>query len=473
MSKIFKAFKPLDWVLLFFALCLLGAQVYCNLTLPEYMGAIVKYLQMGAYAHDLGLFWKDILINGGIMLSFVAAIYVSTILVSYLSARVITTVMSRVRHNVFEKVNNFSMKEIGSFSIASLITRSTNDVTQLQMVLIMILNVGLTAPITAVWAIIKILNLSSGLSIVTAVSIVALLLLVAMMFIFVVPKFKKVQSLTDKVNLVTRENLTGIKVVRAFGAEKMQEDKFDGVNTSLTKTNIFIHRVAGIMSPGITLIMQGTSLALVWLGAYLITNGSIDFSTLTEFTQYAMQVIMAFMMVSMLMVMIPRGLVSGQRIKEVLSSTSAITDGALQHQPSMKGTIEFKNVSFKYPGADDYVLKNISFTANKGETVAFIGSTGSGKSTLINLVPRFYDCTDGEVFVDGVNVKDYKLHDLHNKIGYVPQKGILFAGSVKENIKYGNENATDEEIEKALKISQSNFVFSMPEGLDSHIAQGG
>ncbi len=472
MSKVFKSFKALDWVLLFLALALLGVQVYCNLTLPEYLADIIGFLQKGAMMGNLKMFWNDILISGGYMLLLVVAIYISTILVSYLSSRVVTSVMARVRHSVFEKVNNFSMNEIGSFSIASLITRSTNDITQLQNVLIMVLNLGLTAPITAVVAIIKILRISSGLSIVTAISIVMLLLLVLMMFVFVVPKFKKVQSLTDSVNLVTRENLTGIKVVRAFGAEKVQEKKFDGVNSLLTKVNIYIHRVAGIMGPGISFIMQATSLALVWLGAYLISNGSIDYSILSEFTQYSMQVIMAFMMVSMLMVMIPRGIVSGQRIKQVLNSKSLIEDGE-GAEPTEEGTIEFKNVSFKYPGADDYVLKNISFKAEKGQTVAFIGSTGSGKSTLINLVPRFYDCTEGEVLVDGVNVKKWKLHTLHDKIGYVPQKGVLFSGTVKENILYGNQNASDKDVEDAIKISQSKFVYTLPDGLMHHIAQGG
>lgn len=473
MSKIFKCFSVKEWLLLALTLALLGAHVYFTLTLPEFMGAIVGNLQDGALAGDLSLFWDDILKNGGFMLLTVAGAFLSTLFVSYLSALVVTSVMAKTRRNVFEKVNNFSMNEINKFSIASLITRSTNDITQLQMVLIMTINMGLTAPITAVVAIIKIINLSQQLSIVTAVSVVALLLLVSMMFFFVVPKFKKVQGLTDNVNLVTRENLTGIKVVRANGAEEFQEQKFDKVNVKLTKTNIFINRLTGLLGPGISLIMQGTSLALVWLGAYLITDGAIDFEVLSKFTQYAIQIIMAFMMVSMLMVLIPRGMVSAQRIKQVLASESSIVDGEGNKQPTEIGTIEFKNVSFIYPGADDYVLKNISFKAQKGQTVAFIGSTGSGKSTLINLIPRFYDCTDGQVLVDGIDVKDYKIHDLHNKIGYVPQKGILFSGTIEENIKYGNPNATDKDVAEAIKISQSSFVYKKPEGLQDHIAQGG
>lgn len=473
MSKIFKCFSTKEWLFLVLTLALLGIHVYCNLTLPEYMGAIVGNLQDGAIAGDLSLFWNDILKNGGIMLLTIVGAFVTTLGVSYLSALIITSVMAKARHQVFEKVNNFSMTEINNFSIASLITRSTNDITQLQNVLIMTINMGLTAPITAIVAIIKIINLSKGLSVVTAISVVALLMLVSLIFIFVVPKFKKVQSLTDNVNLVTRENLTGIKVVRANGAEKAQEEKFNKVNVKLTNTNIFINKITGLLGPGISFIMQGTSLALVWLGAYLISGGNIDFEVLSEFTQYAMQIIMAFMMVSMLMVLVPRAMVSAQRIKQVLNSKSSIIDGSGDFQTTEVGTIEFKNVSFMYPGADDYVLKNISFKAQKGQTVAFIGSTGSGKSTLINLVPRFYDCTEGEVLVDGVNVKEYKLKDLHDKIGYVPQKGILFSGTIEENIKYGNQNATDEEVAEAIKISQSKFVYSKPEGLQDHIAQGG
>ncbi len=473
MSKIFKCFSTKEWLLLILTFALLGAHVYCSLTLPEYMGAIVGNLRTGAMSGDISLYWSEILKNGGIMLLTILGAFISTLGVSYLSALIITSVLAKLRRQVFEKVNNFSMNEINQFSIASLITRSTNDITQLQNVLIMTINMGLTAPITAVVAIIKILNLSQELSIVTAVSVVALLMLVFLVFIFVVPKFKKVQSLTDNVNLVTRENLTGIKVIRANSAETSQEQKFEKVNTKLTNTNIFINKVTGLLSPGISFIMQATSLALVWLGAYLISSGSIDFEVLTEFTQYAIQIIMAFMMVSMLMVIIPRAMVSAQRIKQVLNSESSIVDGSGDFETNETGTVEFKNVNFMYPGADDYVLKNISFKANKGETIAFIGSTGSGKSTLINLIPRFYDCTDGEVFVDGVNVKDYKLKDLHNKIGYVPQKGILFSGTIEENIKYGNQNATDKEVEDAIKISQSKFVYSKPEGLNDHIAQGG
>ena len=472
MSKLFKFMSATDWLLFLLNFCFLGAYIYCNLSLPEYLGAIVGNLQAGAAAGNLSAYWTDILINGGFMLLMVVGMYISRAFANYLSSHVVTGVLAKTRRELFKSVNNFSMSEINKFSIASLITRSTNDITQLQEVLIMILNIGLTAPVTAIVAVFKIINLSSGLSVVTAISVVVLLLMVVLVFAFVVPKFNKMQTLTDRINLVTRENLTGLKVVRANAAEELQEQKFEKENKSMTKTLIFVNKIMSIIQPGISLIMSGTSLALVWLGAYLMADGIIDYQVLSVFTQYALQIITAFMMASMLFVMIPRAIVSGKRIKEVLDTKTSILDGE-GVTTTQTGSVEFKDVSFKYPGADDYVLKNISFKAEKGQTIAFIGSTGSGKSTLINLIPRFYDCTQGEVFVDGENVRDFKLHDLHNRIGYVPQQGVLFSGSIRENIKYGNENATDEEVEKALKIAQASFVFKKDEGLDAHISQGG
>ncbi len=472
MSKLFKFMSATDWLLFLLNFCFLGAYIYCNLSLPEYLGAIVGNLQAGAAAGNLSAYWTDILINGGFMLLMVVGMYISRAFANYLSSHVVTGVLAKTRRELFKSVNNFSMSEINKFSIASLITRSTNDITQLQEVLIMILNIGLTAPVTAIVAVFKIINLSSGLSVVTAISVVVLLLMVILVFAFVVPKFNKMQTLTDRINLVTRENLTGLKVVRANAAEELQEQKFEKENKSMTKTLIFVNKIMSIIQPGISLIMSGTSLALVWLGAYLMADGIIDYQVLSMFTQYALQIITAFMMASMLFVMIPRAIVSGKRIKEVLDTKTSILDGE-GVTTTQTGSVEFKDVSFKYPGADDYVLKNISFKAERGQTIAFIGSTGSGKSTLINLIPRFYDCTQGEVFVDGENVRDFKLHDLHNRIGYVPQQGVLFSGSIRENIKYGNENATDEEVEKALKIAQASFVFKKDEGLDAHISQGG
>ena len=472
MLKIIKLLSFKDWMLLLLNFVFLAAYVYCNLSLPEFMGGIVGALQAGAQNGKLNLYWNDILINGGFMLLVVVGMYVSRLIANYLSSHTVTGLMAKTRRELFKSVNNFSMSEINKFSIASLITRSTNDIAQFQEVLIMILNIGLSAPVIAIVAVTKIINLSAQLSLVTAGSVVALLLLITMLFVFVVPKFNKIQNLTDRVNLVTRENLTGLKVVRANAAEKLQEAKFEKENRSLTKLQCFVNKISGLIQPGMTLIMSGTNLALVWVGAYLIAGNSIDYEILTVFTQYALQIITSFMMASMLFVMVPRALVSARRIKDVLDTKTSILDGN-GVSPKQTGTIEFKDVSFKYPGADDYVLKNISFKASQGDTVAFIGSTGSGKSTLINLIPRFYDCTEGEVLVDGENVRDYKLKDLHDRIGYIPQQGVLFSGTIRENIKYGNKNATDEEVEKALKISQANFVFKQEKGLDSHISQGG
>ena len=472
MSKIFKLMSSKDWLLIFVNFIFLGAYVYFNLTLPEYLGAIVGFLENGARIGNLNVYWNDILINGGFMLLMVFGMYFSRAIANYLSSHVVTGVLAKTRRELFNHVNNFSMKEINNFSIASLITRSTNDITQLQEVLIMTLNIGLTAPVTAVIAVLKIVNLSSGLSIVTAVSVAILLLMITFVFSLVVPKFDKFQTLTDRINLVTRENLTGLKVVKANSAEELQEAKFDKANKSLSKIQIFVNRITTLIQPGMTLIMSGTSLALVWLGAYLIADGSIDYPILSMFTQYSVQIIISFIIASMLFVMIPRALVSAKRIKEVLKTQTSIIDGE-GVETKEKGTIEFKDVSFKYPGADDYVLKNISFKAKQGQTVAFIGSTGSGKSTLINLIPRFYDCTLGEVFVDGENVRDFKLKALHERIGYVPQQGVLFSGTVKENILYGNPNATDEDIDRALKIAQATFVYKKEGGVESHISQGG
>lgn len=472
MSKIFKLMSFKDWLLIFVNFIFLGAHVYFNLTLPEYLGAIVGFLENGARIGNLSVYWNDILINGGFMLLMVFGMYFSRAIANYLSSHVVTGVLAKTRRELFNHVNNFSMKEINNFSIASLITRSTNDITQLQEVLIMTLNIGLTAPVTAVIAVLKIVNLSSGLSIVTAVSVAILLLMITFVFSLVVPKFDKFQTLTDRINLVTRENLTGLKVVKANSAEELQEAKFEKANKSLSKIQIFVNRITTLIQPGMTLIMSGTSLALVWLGAYLIADGSIDYPILSMFTQYSLQIITSFMMASILFVMIPRALVSAKRIQEVLKTQTSIIDGE-GVETKEKGTIEFKDVSFKYPGADDYVLKNISFKAKQGQTVAFIGSTGSGKSTLINLIPRFYDCTLGEVFVDGENVRDFKLKALHERIGYVPQQGVLFSGTVKENILYGNPNATNEDIDRALKIAQATFVYKKEGGVESHISQGG
>ncbi len=465
MIKLLKYFRAKDWILSVVILGFIVCQVLLDLALPDYMGKIVDLIEQQGTINE-------ILIQGLKMLGIVAGSVLSTIIVSYLAARVAAGFAKRVRRAVFTKINSFSMEEMEKFSTASLITRTTNDITQIQQVITMLLRMALSAPVMAIGAIVKIVGKSGTLSWITAVAIILLLSILILIFSLVSPKFKKMQKLTDKINGVTRENLTGIKVVRAYNAEKIQEEKFDKVNTELTKTDLFINRVFSIMTPGMQLIMGGLSLAIVWVGAYLIAGGSISLAVMTTFTQYAMKVIISFLMLSVLFIMVPRGFVSGNRIYEVLKTENKIINGTVTTSEE-KGTIEFKNVSFKYPDSDDYVLKNISFSVNKGETVAFIGSTGSGKSTLINLVPRFYDATEGEVLVDGINVKEYDLNSLYKKLGYVPQKSFLFSGTVEENIKYGDENATEEQVNHALKTAQASFVEKLEGGLNYPISQGG
>lgn len=465
MIKLLKYFRAKDWILSVVILGFIVCQVLLDLALPDYMGKIVDLIEQQGTINE-------ILIQGLKMLGIVAGSVLSTIIVSYLAARVAAGFAKRVRRAVFTKINSFSMEEMEKFSTASLITRTTNDITQIQQVITMLLRMALSAPVMAIGAIVKIVGKSGTLSWITAVAIILLLSILILIFSLVSPKFKKMQKLTDKINGVTRENLTGIKVVRAYNAEKIQEEKFDKVNTELTKTDLFINRVFSIMTPGMQLIMDGLSLAIVWVGAYLIAGGSISLAVMTTFTQYAMKVIISFLMLSVLFIMVPRGFVSGNRIYEVLKTENKIINGTVTTSEE-EGTIEFKNVSFKYPDSDDYVLKNISFSVNKGETVAFIGSTGSGKSTLINLVPRFYDATEGEVLVDGINVKEYDLNSLYKKLGYVPQKSFLFSGTVEENIKYGDENATEEQVNHALKTAQASFVEKLEGGLKYPISQGG
>ena len=465
MLKLLKYLRVRDWITIVFIVGFVICQALLDLELPDYMGNIVALIQNQGTINE-------ILIEGLKMLGIVAGSVTSTIIVSYLASRLAAGFAKRVRRALFTKVNSFSMEEMEKFSTASLMTRTTNDITQVQQVITMFLRMALSAPVIAVGAILKIVGKSGTLSWITAVAIVLLLIILITIFSFVSPKFKKMQKLTDKINGVTRENLTGIKVVRAYNAENIQEEKFDKVNTELTNTDLFINRMFSIMTPGMQLIMSGLSLAVVWVGAYLIAGGSLDLPNLTVFTQYAMKVLISFLMLSVLFIMVPRGFVSGNRIYEVLKTENKIVNGTITTSEE-EGTIEFKNVSFKYPDSDDYVLKNISFTVNKGETVAFIGSTGSGKSTLINLVPRFYDATEGEVLVDGINVKEYDLKALYEKLGYVPQKSFLFSGTVEENIKYGDENASDEQVKLALKTAQASFVEKLEGGLNYPISQGG
>lgn len=474
MFKLFKYLNWKEWILLFLTLAVVAGQVWCNISIPKCTFEINSYF---AELETVSENWENIVLVCLEMLGYALGVVLCAILAHFLSSYVVSNLLAKVRSNVFKKVNDFSASEINKFSIPSLITRSSNDITQLQQVLTMTITMGLQAPLTAILAIINIVQLSQTnsawqLSLVNVVSVITISIVVFIIIFAVVPKFKKIQKATDGLNLVTRENLTGLKVVRAYSAEKTQEEKFTKVNNNYSKLSIFVNRVLAIIDPSLSFIMQGTSLAIVWLIGFLAQqNPTLVLATQT-YTQYSIFIIMSFTLLSVLFMFVPRGIVSGRRINEILDTKVSLVDGQGLTSTS-KGTIVFKNVYFRYPDSDADVLENINFEVKQGQTIAFIGSTGSGKSTLINLIPRFYDCSDGEILVNGVNVKDYTQKDLHNIIGYVPQRGMLFSGTVKENIKYGNENATDEEVKKAIEISQSNFVYAFPEGLDYRIAQGG
>lgn len=474
MFKLLRYLNAKEWILLVITLSFLALQVWCNITIPDCTLQISNYLEMP----DISPYWDDIIWTCIQMLLYAVGVVVSAIIAQYLASIIVTSMLTRVRSKVFARVNDFSETEINKFSIPSLITRSTNDITQLQQVYTSSITLGLTAPLTAIFAIIKIVNLSheygaSALTWVNVVSVLAIIFVVALITTLVLPKFKKVQAGTDKLNMVTRENLTGLKVIRAVGAEKEQEKKFENVNNRFAKLEFYIDKVLMLIEPSLSIIMQGTSLAIVWIVGLLAGQNPAITAVILSFTQLSIFVIMSFTSLSILFMMVPRGIVCAKRINEVLDTQTSLKDGNSMPKNTEKGTIEFKNVSFRYPDADADVLENISFSVKPGQTVAFIGSTGSGKSTLINLIPRFYDCSDGEILINGQNVKAYSQHQLHEIIGYVPQKGMLFSGTVKSNIKYGKENATEQEIEKAINISQSNFVYDLPNGLNYHIAQGG
>ena len=477
MFKIFKNFSKKDVLLILFAIFLIVGQVWLDLRLPDYMSQITVLVQTE------GSSIKDILLNGGYMLLCALGSLTSAIIVGYTASNISANFSMKVRKKLFSKVEELGIHEVKQFSTSSLITRTTNDITQIQMLISMGLQLIIKAPITAVWAITKILNKNWQWSAVVAVAVLVLLSTVISLMVIVLPRFKKVQKLIDKINGITRENVTGIRVVRAFNAEEYQEKKFSDVNDELTNTQLFNQKAFSIMSPIMYLIMYFLTLAIYFIGAHIIDSALmadklILFGDMVVFSSYAMQVIMSFLMLAMIFMMVPRAQVSAERINEVMESDISIKDGDVDEvDTGLVGVVEFKNVSFKYPDAEECLLKNISFKANKGDTVAFIGSTGSGKSTLINLVPRFYDVTEGEILIDGVNVKDYKQDVLHNKIGYVPQKAVMFDGTVKFNVAYGDNGRGDKsenDIKKAVKIAQgSDFVEKMDGKYDAHIAQGG
>ena len=473
MIKLFKNFTKKDIGLILTCILLIIFQVWLDLKLPDYMSEITVLVQTD------GSSVRDVLTQGSYMLACAGGSLISAFFVCYLASLISATFSKNIRKKLFEKVESFGMEEIKLFSTSSLITRTTNDITNIQMFISMGLQMMIKAPITAVWAILKILNKSWQWSVLTLIAVIILLMTVATIILIVLPKFKVVQKLIDNINNLTRENLTGIRVIRAFNAEKYQEDKFEEGNTKLTNTQLFNQKMLSIMSPIMYLIMNLLTLGIYFIGATLISNSLLAdkislFSDMVVFSSYAMQVIMAFLMLAMIFIMYPRAAVSADRINEVLNTKIKVEDGTISKENYVKGKVEFKNVSFKYPDSDEYILKDVSFTANKGETVAFIGSTGSGKSTLINLVPRFYDATDGEILIDDINIKDYTLETLHSKLGYVPQRAVMFNDSINYNVSYGSKKVTDKKIKEAIKVAQAEeFVSKMPDKYEHNIAQGG
>lgn len=477
MIKIFKQFNKKDWALVFAVAILIVFQVWLDLKLPDYMSEITRILQSEGYII------KDILVQGGYMLLCAFGSLGSAVIVGYITSFISADFSMNLRRRIFKKVEDFGMPEIKKFETSSLITRTTNDVTQLEMLVAMGMQLIIKAPVMCIWAITKIINKNIEWSLLVLAGVALLLVTIGILLKIVYPRFEKVQKLIDGVNGVTRESVTGIRVVRAFNAEEYQENRFDKVNNDLTNMQLFNQKCFAILDPVMNIVMHFLTLGIYFIGAYLIDAAHmVDkitlFSNMVVFSSYGMQVIMSFLMLAMIFMILPRASVSAKRINEVLDEELSLKDGTLDGNEALEvGTVEFKNVSFKYPDASEYVLKDISFKVNKGETVAFIGSTGSGKSTLINLIPRFYDATEGEVLIDGINIRDYKLKELHNKIGYVPQKAVMFMGSVKSNVGYGSVNGakpTLGKIKEATDVAQaSSFIKEMDGEYEAHIAQGG
>ena len=476
MFKLLKNLTKKEILYAIICIALVTVHVWLELKVPDYMSGITQLVQTE------GSKMSQILEQGAYMMGCALLSLICNIIVGFVAARVASSFSATLRRKIFEKVQMMSTREINKFSTSSLITRTTNDVTQVEMVIGMGLQGMVKAPVMAISAVMKILNKGFEWSILVACCVSILLLVVATLTVVVIPRFKIVQKLIDNINGVTRENLSGIRVIRAFNAEKYQTKKFAKVNDELTGMQLFNQRCFSIMDPAMYLVMHALTLGIYVIGAVLIQNaGMLDkitlFSNMVVFSSYGMHVIMSFLVLSMIFMMLPRAQISANRINEVLVEEISISDGEFDGDTKEEGTVEFKNVSFKYPDADEYVLKDISFKVNKGETIAFIGSTGSGKSTLINLIPRFYDATDGEVLVDGVNVCEYKQEALYNKLGYVSQKAVMFTGSVSENVSYGNNGKgeiTDAKIKEAIKVAQGkDFVEKMDNKYDSHIARGG
>ena len=476
MLKLMKNLGKKEYFLAFISVILIVVQVWLELKMPDYMAAITQLVKTEGSAIS------EILKNGGYMLLCALGSLCSAVFVGYFIANLSSSFSTKLRKKLFSKVEALSFNEVKNFSTSSLITRTTNDITQVEMLIGMGLQLLVKAPITAVWAITKIVNKSWQWSLVTSIAVLILLSIIITLIIVVMPKFKIVQKLIDKINNVTRENLNGLRVIHAFNAEKYQEEKFQEVNDKLTNQQLFNQKAFSTMSPAMYLVMNSLTMVIYFIGAYLIDAALMAdklqvFSDMVIFSSYAMQVIMSFLMLAMIFMILPRASVSANRINEVLETSITVPDGTIDKDiTSEVGTIEFKNVSFKYPDAEEYLLKDISFKVTAGETIAFIGSTGSGKSTLINLIPRFYDATDGEVLIDGINVKEYKQSYLFNKLGYVPQKAVIFSGTVKDNVAYGESKKpkTDDIIKKSIEVAQAKeFVEKMDKGYKTNLAQRG
>lgn len=477
MLKLLGKFTKKEWLLAALSVAFVVVQVWLSLTMPDYMREITMLIQTP------GSEMPEILSAGGMMLACALGSLAASVVTAVCAARIGTSFSANVRRLLFAKVQAFSMEEIGHFSTASLITRSTNDVTQVQMLIVLGLQMLIMAPIMAVWAICKIADKQWEWTMSTAAAVGVLLIVVLVALVLALPKFRKLQQLTDDLNRVTRENLTGLRVVRAYNAEDYQEHKFDLANDNLTRTQLFAQRTLAFLMPSIQLIMSGLSLAIYWIGAVLIDAANMVgkvslFSDMMVFSQYAIQVVMSFMMLVMIFMLLPRAQVAAKRINEVLATEPAIHDGTrTEGADGHAGEVVFKNVSFRYPDAEDSVIENISFTAKRGETIAFIGATGCGKSTVVNLIPRFYDASEGEVLVDGVNVREYTQQALRDKIGYVSQKAILFAGSVRDNINFGDNGRgpiSGEMVKQAIDTAQATeFIEQMEDGYDGRVSQGG
>ena len=457
------------WLMFIILVGFTYAMVMANLWLPDKMSEIVNN---GIIKQDMPAIWH----NGLAMILVTAAGGLCSIIIGFLASRIATGVAQKLRMELFERVESFALADFNKFSTASLITRSTNDIQQIQMTSILLLRMALLAPIMAVGGLQKAIHNAPDLSWIIALAVSVLLVVIAVLFVIAVPRFKKLQTLVDKLNLVTRENLVGLKVIRAFHNEKIEQKKFQQANTELNKMNLFVNRLMMLLDPIMTLVMNFSSVAIVWFGAHLISSGNLQIGNMMAFLEYAMQVIISFLLLSMVFIMVPRAAVSVKRVGEVLDTLPSIVDPQSPQQlpHDATGKIEFKDVTFTYPDADLPVLSNINFTAEPGQTTAFIGSTGSGKSTLINLIPRFYDVSAGQILLDGVDIRQLKLEDLYDQIGYVPQKGVLFSGTIASNIKYGNAKASQKLVEKSAKIAQAaEFISELKNGYKNDIAQGG